>query len=357
MNVFASAQLATNINGVITLSDLVAASDLLDKARESVSVKNVKRDNQYVQLMDSTYTEYTPLEVTKIGEQVGAYIETKSGFVFELPNDYVIQQDIGKYSPVSQLNIGDSILLSGNLPDSTKIFSIGTKAGSNIPLALTEEYAHVMGIFYTYGLIHPSLKDPCAQRIPVDATVPELLKAFTVEQLTCMQSGDLILLKANSEELIKLLASLMVFKEKNNLPFYLRKISKLYIAVFMLPYIVENMVETKLCGKTVDFLQKFQFLFFTRFGILSKLDMNHRVPCLEMFRHQDELIDLMYEVSSKKMVLREINPPFSDSLVKFNDYLYAFKDEVIGITPIKGIGFNIQTDKPEINSSIIAGVM
>ena len=60
MNVFASAQLATNINGVITLSDLVAASDLLDKARESVSVKNVKRDDQYVQLMDSTYTEYTP---------------------------------------------------------------------------------------------------------------------------------------------------------------------------------------------------------------------------------------------------------------------------------------------------------
>ncbi len=264
---------------------------------------------------------------------------------------------MGKYSPVSQLNIGDSILLSGNLPDSTKMFSIGTKAGSNIPLALTEGYAHVMGIFYTYGQIHTNLKDPYAKRVPVDATVPELLKAFTVEQLICMQSGNHILLKANSAELIKLLAFLMIFKEKNNLPYYLRKISKLHIIVFMLPYIFENMIETKLCGKTVDFLQKFQFLLFTRFGILSNLEMNQRVPCLEMARDQNELIDLLYAVSSKNMVLRDINPSFSDSLIKFNDYLYAFKDEVIGVTPIKGIGFNIQTDKPKINSSIIAGVM
>ncbi len=125
----------------------------------------------------------------------------------------------------------------------------------------------------------------------------------------------------------------------------------------MLPYIFENMIETKLCGKTVDFLQKFQFLLFTRFGILSNLEMNQRVPCLEMARDQNELIDLLYAVSSKNMVLRDINPSFSDCLIKFNDYLYAFKDEVIGVTPIKGIGFNIQTDKPKINSSIIAGVM
>jgi hypothetical protein len=347
MQIYTTSKIATSDQGIWMLGDFVSASELSSLGRASA-----KPIHHNVSVIDSHYDTYNPLELYRIGECSGVKITTEMGFEFQVSSNFLIKTGKDSTEMASSLESGDNILLSGNLPDSSAVIPI--VIGNEHVATLTDKIAFICGLAFAYGRFNESTNDLVLFKVPEKVIYPEMIQSMSELGFIIFKSDNRYTIRIPSQIYISILESVVAARIQGRLPLALSKMRKDNIFPFLFPYIVKYMRGSSLRGASSSFLGSIQFLLFTRFGIVSKL--NAASLSLEMFRTGDELIADLGLIAKEKQIMPDINKEVKDQFIKFNDMLYAFQDKIVSVSKVVGEGFEIKADQ-DYKNPIVAGLM